>query len=851
MADDVVKITLNLLDQEGAPLKESKLKLLHTKFENAKDTSASHDICSLTNDPDKPATVHPNINIFCNQIGNILTKMDDICQEHADESIGNCCDYFVHWVYEKIIDNQYDVFNTRWLYKKVQKFIISNNSVSGKKLKCNENFLAVLDANLLKIKEALYNFLQHYDSVRNLLNGESPNRDEYCRYIKRHFSLYKQVQNVDQAKSVRAYSDEIKQFRNKFNASEIALLESKCNDASKRSTFFKEYKNILSSDEEQTTYMEQTDPEVLNKQVINYDIFYEADVYGKMEQLAESSVNSMSGITHYCNKKIRDPMENDTEIAKFCELFITYFWNLNNYNTSNSSGHEKYLEYMNYWLNHKLKDDERTPKYFIQFLNERLDERFSAFGDYNKFKEKVYNMDSNVYNEMNILYNLYLNFNKINNQTISERECSNQFKKCADIFEQGMNLYYKTKNPKFFKELTKFWSTFNNYFKSDSKACKLEDSQRLPKIKTLEEHERETSLKEALKSCDSLSSNNLDILPQSNDNYAELLKDLSADKAYTLLNANQYDKSICGKYCGKVTSSPSNHLTKLLCAKLATNLTNLSDVLKSVASPDDRCSYLTYWTYDKIASILKNRWTSAHYNNAIQEINQVIYRVNHELEKHGKNCSYNLYSNVDHWKDEKALHDYFNIHGDIINCVSTNQGGCSKYCDYINYINELYKEYVTHCCSCYSYPKVLCFDNCPKFFKCNKAYYPYDLMLKLNCRNYNPSERIDHIFKAITFDTDVLRRSQTATGFTCNGLICNPIDATILVAVTLLGIFFTLFVFYKFTPFGSWLHRRALKKKRLKQNVQTRRPRLIYSNAEPTSVRLQNRRISVPYHNSP
>ncbi|GAB69446.1 hypothetical protein PCYB_001940 [Plasmodium cynomolgi strain B] len=370
--------------------------------------------------------------------------MDDICQDHADASIGNCCDYFVHFVYEKIIENKYDVFNTRWPYKKTQKLIISNNSVSGKKHKCNENFLTLLDANLLKIKEALYNFLQHYDSVLKL----------------------------GQSKSVRDYSDEIKKFRNKFYAREITLLESKCNDTSKRSTFFKEYKHKHLSDEEQTTYMKQIDGEILNKPVINYDIFYEEDVYQEMEQMAERSVNSMPGITYHCNKMINDPIENDT----------------------------KYLEYINYWLNHKLKNYERTPEYFIQFLNERLDKRFSAFDDYNKFKEKVYNMDNNIYSEMSMLHNLYLNFNKINNEIISEK-------------------------------FTKFWSTHNNCFKSDPKACKLDHSQKLPKIKTLEEHERETFLKESLQSCEYLSSNNLDIFPQSNNNYAEILKDLSADKA--------------------------------------------------------------------------------------------------------------------------------------------------------------------------------------------------------------------------------------------------------------------------------------------------------------------------------
>ncbi|SBS79986.1 PIR Superfamily Protein [Plasmodium ovale curtisi] len=256
---------------------------------------------------------------------------------------------------------------------------------------------------------------------------------------------------------------------------------------------------------------------------------------------------------------------------------------------------------------------------------------------------------------------------------------------------------------------------------------------------------------------------------------------------------------------------------------------------------------------------LLNQYTSKKKGTpkSFESIKEIFVNA-HDLNKFTP-CLYNFDCKFDECGEMKHLHDYFENYDSVICNESSNIHECKKiYCDSIPYINKLYAKHIGECCTCYSSPTSYCQDNCKDYFRCNQAYNPHNLYSKLKCKEVTGKE-LNTVVKPEPIDKNVLFITQNSqekgapldpvTKESIHKMLTyDPFYIFFMISFVLLGIFFLFFVFYKFTPFGSLLHKKLNKKKNdlnfYEENTQQLLPR--HSKHEHTNTR--NKKIRIAYN---
>ncbi|KMZ92836.1 hypothetical protein PVMG_01422 [Plasmodium vivax Mauritania I] len=392
----------------------------------------------------------------------------------------------------------------------------------------------------------------------------------------------------------------------------------------------------------------------------------------------------------------------------------------------------------------ELKKSNQTVKNFMQILDQHLKEGSYEHMVYNELKNKLFDMDSDLYEELDILHNLYNNYNNLDNAIKKRESCKEHAKKCVDFFNKGIDTYNKTKTSKFYKELVTFWIKYNE-IKNKNNKCKDNEILDFPSFNSLIPYTKDKTSQKATHSCQTVKGYNID---------ENTLLKLTAQDQYKKLDNESVDDNICAKYCEMLNPLEENKAVNLLLAKHATNLEKLSNILADTSS-DDRCSYLLYWTYDKMLSIFDKSTDISQYHYIINKLNDTMIKINEKLTS-DESCPYLIGRNINEWEKEKDMHDYFKNYQKISECITEEDGKCNKYFDYLNYINDLYMNYINVCCTCYTNPTSDCTDMCPKYFKCKKEYYPPDLITKLKCTNTNPTKSADEVFADLIIDSDII-----------------------------------------------------------------------------------------------
>ncbi|CAI7721146.1 PIR protein [Plasmodium vivax] len=823
---------------------KSKLYDLYGKFDSAQESSNSNKLCEVKNNElgiqlQTESYYKNKITKLCRKMEYIIENFDKLCSASSDHNCQHSCKPFIYWLYGKINEDNYNIFYIQWIYNKLQILLEKLVFENDKKYTFDRHYSRVFDMEELQNKKLLYDFFEHYDNIKIILKRENNNVEEYCQYIKYIFELHKKIQQLYNLTSFSSYRNELEKFKKKFNQDELTLLKNRCRD---------DHKNPLFRVDSITAYELSEKQRKVLKHTHEYNIFDDLSEYQKMIQNSELKTYSVQKCTNCCNTLNKEGTSEDNKIKSFCESFITYTLNLYNDSKINSFVRSKYITYLNYWLNMELKKENKTVKNFMQILDQHLKEGSYEHVVYNELKDKLFDMDSDLYEELHILYNLYINYNKLDD-AIKERElCKEHTKQCVDFFNKGIDTYSKTNTSKFYKELVNFWIKYNKV-KSKRNGCKDKEILDLPSVNLLIPYAKDKTSKKATHSCQTIKGCNINVFPQRNHLHENTLKILTAHTKYKKLDDESVDENTCTKYCEIPNPLEKNkEAFNLLLAKHATNLEKLSNILTDTSS-DDRCSYLLYWTYDKMLSIFNKSTDISQYHSIINKLNDTIIKINTDLTS-DKTCPYLIGRNIDEWEKEKDMHDYFKNHQKISECITEEDGKCNKYCDYLNYINDLYMNYINVCCTCYTNPTSDCTDMCPKYFKCKKEYYPPDLITKLKCTNTNPTKSADEVFADLIIDSDVIRKTNMPYLGTFTKLLSDPFNAIMLQGIASIGVFFIFFLFYKFTPLRSLMN-----KKKQQKNISTNnshvepRKKLIY-NSESPPKKANNKRIRVAYHST-
>ncbi|CAG9478295.1 unnamed protein product [Plasmodium vivax] len=472
-----------------------------------------------------------------------------------------------------------------------------------------------------------------------------------------------------------------------------------------------------------------------------YVIFDDIKTYQDYEHKVNTEVGSNDSIS-ICDTSEWNNNRYNGKLNILCKKFIKLYNKLytqvknNQGNTSN-----KHAEYLNFWFNNQLKNipiksnDEEN-------IYSNLKNIYSTIDKNNRIKDKINKITEDDYNKLNILNNLYTSYIKLEpTKTVHSNEKDNftdNAKRCIENFRKGINIYHTKNDDNFYKALQKFsvlykLARYNLYF-----IGKLE----VDPLPLLEEEIAKKKLEDA---CKSFETDTIDGTLRINNTYENILKDFPEYKKYNEFNNKTNEQSICVKYCDKIIHLEKKYkYVKTVCIKLATNLDNLSSKTSISANHSERCSYMNYWTYNIIMHALNNISDNDKKIDLLNIINNLLFYINDKLPKEEK-CNYYINNDLDKWKEEKDLHDYFKNYSNI-DKIAPDNSEKTNYCKYITYINSLYEKYVHSCCTYFSNNTY--WNDCTAYFNCEEQYNPHNLYLKLNCQELS-SEEIKK-FKRVT-----------------------------------------------------------------------------------------------------
>lgn len=201
--------------------------------------------------------------------------------------------------------------------------------------------------------------------------------------------------------------------------------------------------------------------------------------------------NSVGNLNEGCQKISCTKGDCEDKAKSLCESFIKLFLKLQKTDNNQSKINAIDIEYLNYWFNNKVRNDikeaDDRKSVFVYFKDILTKNEKLAI-----LKDKIVEINNEVYDKMNILYNLYDSYNQIETSDIKaenggvKEKCLKISENCLENFKKGMEIYYKQEDEEFYKALNEFSVLYKNV-KGRSKSCRDTNLHTLPEFKSFKE----------------------------------------------------------------------------------------------------------------------------------------------------------------------------------------------------------------------------------------------------------------------------------------------------------------------------------------------------------------------------
>ncbi|SCA59980.1 Plasmodium vivax Vir protein, putative [Plasmodium vivax] len=204
--------------------------------------------------------------------------------------------------------------------------------------------------------------------------------------------------------------------------------------------------------------------------VVDYIKKGKSDESNAESQNAQSNCNSfMISYGHYFTEQ---------KTAKIiCEQFIKLYYSLNKLNCNLNRGlkNKNCSDFLNYWVNFKLKESIKNEDYTVRNVYDHLESQITGTGEFGTDLVCIHNINMNDLNKMNILYSLYDKYTDIDgileNRTSGDTKLllSHSTACCTDYLEanyicNGGNDNNNNNHSKFCTQLKKFETTYANLY---------------------------------------------------------------------------------------------------------------------------------------------------------------------------------------------------------------------------------------------------------------------------------------------------------------------------------------------------------------------------------------------------
>ncbi|KMZ77283.1 hypothetical protein PVIIG_05328 [Plasmodium vivax India VII] len=733
------------------------------------------------------------LKICCN-LKKILEDWNENCKVFKLDC-EKCNDYFIYWLYGKIKNSNLSVREIKNLYSvlmKAWKIKLSNKA-------CSIKHEHVVDKGVIKYKKVLYDFLEYYEYIKKRIENKQHSSAKFCEYIWYAFEIYKKMHSDFISYYYGYYDKEIEKFKSVFTnvQQELEYLEKKCNN-NILDTVFDKKKNVIRLIKENETKEDvrknfdsfnNSEEEFLKKKSSLYKFYLELDKY----YVKSPTASCGSSVHEYIAKNL-----------DFCNIWhsiqeILKEWNGENSQLKNFSYNKK-CDYLNYWLYDKLKDN-NAARNIIPFLYE-IRKLFTGKGYCNS---KRYEFFAEQLENKKILYDFVEYYDLIKDKlTTSEnaerKKYCEYIKVLFDLYkdmEQNKNLSQGYRDEiNLFK--AKFFGNIDELNLINSKCPgKCLNYVFTDKYKIFCPSDQGQSLEDLSDGAESCRTENSFTAHYSSDENDIILNDSDLENAYKELDKE--DKKIHYKhYCTEIKTFECQHKgVSNICHKLVKNLMHLSEMPKDTKY-DERCYLLKHWLYRELRKIFSSNINDVSKEPVITKLKEVFFNINNEyLSERPCYCYFD--DTMDKWKENKQLHDYFQIYEKLAQNIKTSNNSCDEYFEYLSSINELYKKNIGECCYCFKYDN--CTDICPGYFKCDEKFNPYNLYLQLKCTG-EPLKDFEKVDKPLGIDHYVITESQKYALLSYR-LTSDPFYMMVFYVLGVLGILMTFFVFYKVNKNGN------------------------------------------------
>ncbi|KMZ95688.1 hypothetical protein PVMG_05832 [Plasmodium vivax Mauritania I] len=678
--------------------------------------------------------------------------------------------------------------------------VIDNHimEISPSAEKCDE--CTMKDTTILNICCNLKKILGGWNDICNGFNLDCEKCNDYFIYW-----LYGKIKNRDFS------VDEIKNlYKELKKAWKIELPKGKCN-------IKHDYvvdKDIIKNKKELYDFLEYykfIKKMIENKQPSSTDfckyIWYAFEIYKKIHSNFNSYYSGYydgyyaKGTTASCGSSVDEFIADNLD---FCNIWnsiqeILKYWNQQN-SQPNNFAYNKECDYLNYWLYDKVKDNNDT-RNIIPFLYE-IRELFTAKGYCNS---KRYEFLAEQLENKKILHDFVEYYDLIKDKLTTSENAER--KKYCEYIKVLFDLYKDMEQNKslsqgYIDEINHFKAKFSgnidelNFINSKcpGKCLNYIFTDKYKTFCSSDEAQNRADSSDGPESCGTersfnphYSSNEKDIIP----------KDSDLEKAYNELD--EVDTNVFYKqHCTEIKSFECQHKgVSNICHKLVKNLMHLSEMPKGTKR-DERCYLLKHWLYRELRQIFRSNLNDVSKEPVITKLKEVFFYINNKYFPDSP-CYCYFDDTMNKWKENKQLHDYFQIYGKIEENIKSSNDSCNKYFEYLSSINELYKKNIGECCYCFKSEN--CTDICPGYFKCDEKFNPYNLYLQLKCTGEPPKD-FEKVDKPLGIDHYVITESQKYALLSYR-LTSDPFYMMAFYVLGVLGILMTFFVFYKVNKNGN------------------------------------------------
>ncbi|SBT58554.1 PIR Superfamily Protein [Plasmodium ovale wallikeri] len=310
-----------------------------------------------------------------------------------------------------------------------------------------------------------------------------------------------------------------------------------------------------------------------------------------------------------------------------------------------------------------------------------------------------------------------------------------------------------------------------------------------------------------------------------------VLKHLTSYAIYEKLNyANDVEKN-----CNDCTQI--EHVDRIyngihnLCCQLERNLKNLSAVFDQGYNETEQCQYLNLWFYSEVWKRFSSFRKKIYDTGIISRLTYVWGNIYDTLSNVRCNYIWHNKINFDVLKELISLFYFFKNYDIIEKSVLSDNNRCQTYYEYVKENEDLYKKHKDKFCK---HPYTTWLNYC----NTHKKYDPSKLLSKITC-NDQISRNMEQSEPAIAHVEPEVGTSPT---------IPSNIVSSVTAVSTMSVIFLILFLFYKFTPFGSLLKGLIRRGKITEENIDEEIGYTFLNNSETQSLNFDGSKYNIAYN---